>query len=70
MESKGIKVNIRWVPVYNRVKGNERADLAAKEAAKDRVSLYESSLIYIKKEILTAVESKKKKWLEEAFRKK
>ena len=70
MESKGVKVNIRWVPTYNGVKGNERADLAAKEVIKDRVSLYGSSLMYIKKGILIAVESKKKKWLEEALRRK
>ena len=58
------------MPVYNGVKGNERADLAAKKAVKDRVSLYGSSLIYMKKGILTAVESKKKKWLKKTLRKK
>ena len=56
--------------VYSGVKGNERADFAAKKAVKSRVSLHGSSLIYIKKGILTAVESKKKKWLEEALRRK
>ena len=58
------------MPIYSGVKGNERADLAAKKAIKGRVSLYGSSLIYIKKGILTAVESKKKKWLKEILRKK
>ena len=48
------------MPIYSKVKGNERVNLAAKKAIKDRVSLYGSSLIYIKKEILIAVESKKK----------
>ena len=70
MESKGVEVNIRWVSAHSGVEGNERADLAAKEAVKGRVSLHGSSLMYIKKGILTAVESKKKKWLEEVLRRK
>ena len=56
--------------IYSRVKGNERADLAAKKIIKDRVSLHGSSLIYIKKGIFIAVESKKKKWLKETLRRK
>ena len=48
------------MPIYSEVKENERADFAAKGAIKSRISLYESSLIYIKKGILIAVESKKK----------
>ena len=58
------------MPAYSEVKENERVNLAAKEAVKGRISLYESSLMYIKKEILTAVESKKKKWLKETLRRK
>ena len=58
------------MPAHSKIKGNERINLAAKEVIKGRVSLYESSLIYIKKEIFTAVESKKKKWLKEALRRK
>ena len=37
------------MPTYSKVKRNERADLAAKKATKDRVNLHGSSLIYIKK---------------------
>ena len=58
------------MPAYNGIKGNERADLAAKKAVKGRISLHGSSLIYIKKEIFIAVESKKMKWLEKALRRK
>ena len=47
--------------IYSGVKGNERANLAAKKVIKGRVSLYGSSLIYIKKGIFIAVEFKKKK---------
>ena len=34
LTDKGIEVNLQWVPSHIRIEGNERADKAAKEAAK------------------------------------
>ena len=52
--NKGIEVILQWVPSHIDIKGNERADKAAKEAAEKpispRIKRY-SSFSYITKKI-------------------